>query len=413
MAEKKSNALKRYAIWGVPILLLLIIAGFLYLLFAPQEELSDTISIAQEVDLEPAEEPMVDGNLPLESEMGETEIPSEPMEESTETTDSVALTDEAVEPLPPPDVEPETTQTSTMAPTTTVETMTASPTTMPPSSSTADSPPKTPPKKSPIDRVKAALVETDEDPWTIINPRKSDSAPGSWETILVQNHLKFDYTVMSQGPTNWQLAKTDKKLKVQFAHEQSDQKDILSRKKKGKYVVQLISVDPKRIRQALDLVKTLVENGYYSYLHRTEEKFEGKHWFRVRVGTFKTSEEAQLVGQEIYYRYRDYETLPQNYWSVLPSSRELSGELVDLRAQQAKPWFVELPHYGSSEKAFADLPGLSETVDFSYLSRKKEANKVTYRIRVGFYETQSDAKKGLRALRKVKSSYKNSKIVKI
>ena len=258
-----------------------------------------------------------------------------------------------------------------------------------------------------------ALIETEENPWHVLSSPSEKNESEGWHTILIQNEYKLNYTILPRDSRMWQIAQSDSELKIRLMNEGSDQENILTRKEREKYAVQILSVERQHFGKALQVLHYLVHDGYYAYMHRTKQKFENKYWFRIRVGFFKTTEAAQSIGEEIYFRYRDEIDLPKNYWAVLPTQRELNRQLIDFQAQRNKPWFVELPLYDSQEKAIEDLPELIEISVFSYLAYKIMDKKVRYRIRLGFFETREEAQNRTGRLRMVRESFAHAQPVKL
>ena len=264
---------------------------------------------------------------------------------------------------------------------------------------------------TPVSR--GALIETEENPWHALSTASKKNESEGWHTILIQNEYKLNYTILPRDSRMWRIAQSDTELKIRLMNEVDDQENILTRKEREKYAVQILSVERQHFGKALQILHDLVHDGYYAYMHRTKQKFENKYWFRIRVGFFKTTEAAQSIGKEIYFRYRDEIDLPKNYWAVLPTQRELNRQLVDFQARRNKPWFVELPLYDSQEKAIEDLPELIEISVFSYLAYKIMDNKIRYRIRLGFFETREEAQNRSGRLRMVRESLAHAKPVKL
>ena len=255
-------------------------------------------------------------------------------------------------------------------------------------------------------------METEENPWHVLSSTSEKNESGGWHTILIQNEYKLNSTILPRDARMWQIAQSDTELQIRLMHEVEDPENILTRMEREKYAVQVLSVERRDFGKALQLLHDLVQDGYYAYMHRTRQKFDNKYWFRIRVGFFKTTEAAQSIGEEIYFRYRDEIDLPKNYWAVLPTQPERDRQLVDLQAQRNKPWFVELPLYDSQEKAIEDLPELMEISVFSYLAYQMMDNRVQYRIRLGFFETREEAQNGSERLRMVRESLAHAKPVK-
>ena len=79
------------------------------------------------------------------------------------------------------------------------------------------------------------LVETESPFWDVFPISSQGVSAENWHTLLVQNHLKFDYTITPISSRNWHLTRKNKAISVQFRSELFDEKDILARKKRGKF----------------------------------------------------------------------------------------------------------------------------------------------------------------------------------
>ena len=122
--------------------------------------------------------------------------------------------------------------------------------------------------------------------------------------------------------------------------------------------------------------------------------FEGKFWYRVRVGFFKNLEDARLVGGKIFEKYQNDDLFSEKFWPVQPGTQELSRPVIDLRQPLNKPWVVELPLYSSQSDALEDMAELNTETDFSYISQRLKSSssgKLEFRIRIGFFETKREA----------------------
>ncbi|MEE2717785.1 MAG: SPOR domain-containing protein [SAR324 cluster bacterium] len=254
--------------------------------------------------------------------------------------------------------------------------------------------------------LKSRLVEIGEEPyWSVVASEDAEVTEGSWHTVLVQNRTKFDSTQWVEASRDWLLVEHDERLKVQFRSEVDAMRDILSRKNRGKYAVQMVSLPEREFAKAVELMRRLQREGHYAYLHRTENAYKGTHWFRVRVGFFKNPDEARTQGQEILEHFRAEKLFPESFWPVRPSSQELSKELLDLRKPLNKPWVLTLPLYADLAAALKDVAALAGKVDASYLSARmdSESGQPQYRLRIGFYEKEGEATAILRRLKKEKT----------
>ena len=387
----------RYIFWAIPIVLFAAVAVVLYQISLQE---SNTLSMILEQEL--SEDPGETEEL-AESPALEKESVVEEEEEEGASIEKTELRHEIANHLPE---DPKITKTESITPPS-IEEETE------PELLTADSEleveKEVPVQISKVEEAsivtlvsQGALIETEEHLWNVITSANEESESARWHTILIQNEYKWDYTILPRDSRMWQIVQSGKELKIQLMTEREDRDDILSRNERGKYAVQILSVERQYFSRVLKILHDLVHDGYYAYMHRSKEKFKNNYWYRVRVGFFKTPEAAQRIGEEIYFRYRDIIDLPKNYWAVLPTQRELNLQLVDFQAQRNKPWFVELPLYDSQENAIEDLPELMDISDFAYLAYQNSKGKIQYRIRFGFFETQDEAQNKLVPLREIR-----------
>jgi len=259
------------------------------------------------------------------------------------------------------------------------------------------------------------LVEIKESPyWSILNEGQLANTE-SWQTIFVQNKSKLEYTIIPQSSRDWELIQERRKVKIRFRSEVDVMKDILSRKKRGKYAIQLFSLSEDEIPKVMSLLRLLMNDGHYTYLYRSSVKFEGKYWYRLRVGFFKNVEESMEIGNEIAQKYKNSGLFPKKHWTVFPSSRELSREIIDLQQPITKSWIIELPLYRSKEDAIRELILFSLNTNFAYISQKRglENDSIQYRIRVGFFEADTQAKKKLRQLAKKHKIFRRASVLRL
>ena len=258
------------------------------------------------------------------------------------------------------------------------------------------------------------LVETVSPFWNVFPISSEGVSAENWHTILVQNLLKIDYTITPLAPRDWHLVRSNNEIRVQFRSEMFAVKDILARKKRGKYSIQLISVEQKRFPLAISLLSRLLNDGYYAYLHRTDSKFDGRLWYRVRVGFFKNLEDARTTGKKIFEKYQGEDYFSSKYWPVQPGPQELSRPVIDLRQPMNKPWVIQLPLYSSQADALKDMAEFNTETDFSYISQKLEtasSGKLEFRIRIGFFETKKEADRKIYRLKKKFPKLKQMKSV--
>lgn len=239
----------------------------------------------------------------------------------------------------------------------------------------------------------SALKETGESFFQIFDTNINEQPLDQWMTLAVQNHLKINLPLTPEKSRDWEWALSGDKIRIQFRSELDARKDILSRKKQGKYSLQLGSFESEEFVTAVNWAMLLTEEGYYTYLQRTEEKYNKKYRYRVRIGFFKNTEDALEEGLKIQESLRKILDFPKKFWPVIPDSREMSRELVNLKQPRNKPWVIELPSYLQQHKAFEDMARFAPLNDFSFLSRKIDGKSLEpeYRLRLGFYETSKEA----------------------
>ncbi|MBP46040.1 MAG: hypothetical protein CL925_16775 [Deltaproteobacteria bacterium] len=262
---------------------------------------------------------------------------------------------------------------------------------------------------------RSALVEAGDSYFNIFDQHINEQPLDQWMILVLQNHLKINLPLTPETSRDWEWALAGDKIRIQFRSELDARKDILSRKKQGKYSVQLGSFKSDNFTEAISWTRRLIDEGYYSYLHRTEEKFEKKYWYRVRVGFFKNTEDALEEGLKIQQRLRQSIQIEGRIWSVIPDSREMSRELINLKQPRNKPWVIQFPVYPKQNKALEDLALAALMSDFSYLSRKIDGKTLEpeFRIRLGFFETSSEAKKQKYKFARQWSIFKKSHIIRL
>ena len=175
------------------------------------------------------------------------------------------------------------------------------------------------------------LVETSKPFWNVFPINEPGVSAENWHTILVQNRFKIDYTITPLSQRDWHLVRINNSIRVQFRSELAAIKDILYRKKRGKFSVQLVSIEDGQFQLAVSLMSRLLHAGHYAYLHRTDAEFDGKFWYRVRVGFFKNLEDALTTGKKIFEKFKDEELFSENFMPVQPGPQELSRPVIDLR----------------------------------------------------------------------------------
>ncbi len=268
---------------------------------------------------------------------------------------------------------------------------------------------------------KSYIVEEGDNLWKIAKKKEFAGDPWKWKTILIQNKSKINYTIFSEETGQWKVMVDAGKRLVFKPEEAAQTKTSFDRTRKKRYAVQLLSLNTDQLDKGVDIVKFLIKDGYHAYLYRTREKIkrpnlkDAQYFYRIRVGFFETEREALSVGEDIIEQYDEKNIFPDDYWAVLPSYSELNGELIDFGIQRNKPWIIQLTDNTSRKEAINDLKSLAALVDYSYISQKRdEDGSFRYRTRVGFYETKGDAGRALAKIQRANPDhFYNSQILEI
>lgn len=268
---------------------------------------------------------------------------------------------------------------------------------------------------------KSFIVEEGDSLWKIARRKDVLGDPRKWKTILIQNQEKINYTIFSEETGQWKVM-VDAGKRLVFKPKEGDRSNTsFDRTRKKRYAVQLMSLNVDQLEKAVDIVKMLITDGYHAYLYRTRDKIKppssskAQYFYRIRIGFFETEQEALDIGEEVVYRYEGLHIFPMDYWAVLPSYSELNGELIDFGIQRNKPWIIQLGVRYSREEAINDLKAITSIVDFSYISQKQNPEGgFMYRIRVGFFETEQEARKTLSKIQSnTQDQYFNAELLEI
>lgn len=270
------------------------------------------------------------------------------------------------------------------------------------------------------EREQSYIVERGDSLWAIAQKKDLLDNPYEWKTILVQNKNKIDYTIISEETGSWKvIIEAGRKLKIK--PRKVEKADLISQKGKKRYALQLMSLELDKMDEAINIVKMLIQDGYYAYLYKTREKIQtrsgksSQYFYRIRTGFFVTEQEARTAGEEIFNKYRKLNIFPADYWPVLPSYSELGGELLDFGVQRTKPWIIQLSEYRSRKEAIETLKLITGLADFAYISQRKHKEEgFEYRVRTGFFEQAVQARKQLDFIqRKLGNIFKKARVMEI
>jgi SPOR domain len=232
-------------------------------------------------------------------------------------------------------------------------------------------------------------VKGGENLWRIAKEGGLVDNPWQWRTILIQNRAKIEWAFINEDEQDW---------KVMIARGQ-----VLSVSKDGqprvevtgerKYAFQLASMPERGRKRAVFLVRTLMRDGYYAYVH--EGKKDGKTLYRIRSGFYDSEARAKAVGAAVRERYTKQGYFPEELWVLQPTAAEQRGEGMVFGAQLANPWVLELRDRETHGDAVADLHRVGQAGDFAYIwqARNPITKRFVYHVRIGFFASEDAAKK--------------------
>jgi hypothetical protein len=369
MAQITTQLIKRIALWGIPLVTLLVLIILLILELTSTDENEYNYSESKENEVIQSTDPDNAGQIEIEDKQQNIIFEqTDPLEDSSEIPAEGQIAIEQV--VPPDDVQD--TDVSVI------------------DKQEMDDP----------EMENSYIVEEGDNLWKIAKKKNVLDDAWKWKTILIQNRDKINYTIVSEETGQWKVMVDAGKRLIVKPQENEKTKTSFKKRRKKRYALQLLSMNVNQLELAVDIVKFLIKDGYYAYLYRTREKIRSQstgnlqYFYRIRVGFYETSNEAKKIGATIVERYAGKKLFSHDYWTVLPSYSELNGELIDFGIQRNKPFIIQLSKRDNRTDAINDLSQLTSLVDFSYISQKKvKEGGFLYRIRAGFYETREDAQK--------------------
>jgi septal ring-binding cell division protein DamX len=137
---------------------------------------------------------------------------------------------------------------------------------------------------------------------TIKNELESEASTGEQETIIIKPESDNDLSNSAETEPAEQTQAVDKSttspeaISSETAHE-ADATNAISGLGKNVlgYTVQVVSI--QNMEAADKMVRELTEMGYAAYAVRTV--LDGKTWYRLRIGFFKTRAEARRILDEL------------------------------------------------------------------------------------------------------------------
>ena len=238
------------------------------------------------------------------------------------------------------------------------------------------------------------IVKEGENLWAIARKGKLVENAWQWKQIVTQNKEKIDFAFVSEETGEWKvLVEPGQELKVRQVKEAPSGPPGPVKKK---FALQLLSVPLTQRAYAVEVVKKLLAEGHYAYLYRAD--VNGNSSYRIRAGFYESEAEAHEAEAGIRARIGEKKLLPEKFWVVVPSDRELRGEMFEYGVQRSRPWVIELPHRESHSAALKDLRKVFPTSDFAYIAQAKDSlsGLFVYSTRIGFFSDQDEAESFIR-----------------
>jgi hypothetical protein len=231
-------------------------------------------------------------------------------------------------------------------------------------------------------------VKAGETLWHIAQESNLVDNPWQWRTILIQNRDKIEWAFINDEEQAWKvMLATGQQLSVH-----PDGQPPVELGPGRKYAFQLASMNERQRRRGEFVVRTLMKDGYYAYLYRTQQN--GQTWYRVRSGFYDSEAKARALGAEIRQRYTTQNFFPEEPWVLQPGAAELRGEGLEFGAQLVHPWVMELRDRETHGEAVQDLRGVRSLGQFAYVwqARNDLTKRFVYRVRIGFFGSEERAK---------------------
>ena len=232
-------------------------------------------------------------------------------------------------------------------------------------------------------------VKAGETLWHIAQEGGLVDNPWQWRTILVQNRDKIEWAFINDSEQDWKvMIAQGQRLSVH-----PDGQPRVSADGDGRFAFQLASMTERQLKRGQLVVRTLMRDGYYAYLYRSQQK--GQVWYRIRSGFYDSEAKARAIGGQIRERYAKQNFFPEEPWVVKPEAAEQRGEGLVFGAVLVNPWVVELRNRDTHADAVADLRKVRKLGDFAYIWQTQNPlnQRFVYKVRIGFFGSEAGAAK--------------------
>lgn len=247
-------------------------------------------------------------------------------------------------------------------------------------------------------------AESGDTLWELAGRMDSYDDSFRWPLLYLQNRQAIDHLIYDSSTGKW-LARVLPSTTLKL---EPDPQPVVQPEKgfSGKaFAVQLLSLSEKNRKTAYAVTKNLIESGYCAYLYRTRHRIyapsRGKaiHFYRIRVGPFKSAAEAKNTGKEILLKMSGTGLFPRKYWVTGLSEREISGRQIDFGVQRRAPWVFQVSQNQHLRQALKTFHMVEERSDFAYIRAVSVIpyGKL-YSVRVGFFPSQDAALKRFNTL---------------
>jgi len=225
--------------------------------------------------------------------------------------------------------------------------------------------------------------------WRIAKESGLVDNPWQWRTILAQNRDKIEWAFINDSEQDWKvMIAAGQQLSVHPNGQPHPDAELAPR-----FAFQLASMTEPQLKRGQFVVRTLMRDGYYAYLYRTEQK--GQVWYRIRSGFYDSEAKARAIGEDIRTHYAKENFFPDSPWIVQPDAEEQRGEGIVFGAALVYPWVVELRDRNTHGEALADLRKVRMAGTFAYIWQTQNPlnQRFIYKVRIGFFGSEAGASK--------------------
>ena len=228
----------------------------------------------------------------------------------------------------------------------------------------------------------AYALKANENLWRIVHEGRLQASPTQWPQVMFLNAdsiLQATYT----AEADWQVSLPVGAV-IAGGLTGLDLDPGVRR-----YVVQLASVESRRLAQAERLLEALARRGIFAY--RTEmQDASGQVHHRIRSGFYESREEAEAIMQAATRHFKDV----RSPWIFAARQDEQQGQNLAGGAQLLRPFVIEFPPRILHQQAQDDLKRVGRVrgrLVYVSQNRPNAGSPFQYQVRIGYFAKESEA----------------------